>query len=84
VQVFAVDRVLEIAGVLGLAWAPQQDVFAVERSAERRLPSDVLPLASFAQGYDRTPESALATLAWLEAHVAVDPSLAHEVRVLAG
>lgn len=83
VQVFAVDRVLEIAGVLGLESSPQQDVFAVERSAERRLPNDVLPLASFAQGYERTPESALATLAWLEAHVAVDPALARDIRMLA-
>ncbi|MGD9956423.1 MAG: hypothetical protein AB7O74_07595 [Candidatus Nanopelagicales bacterium] len=84
VQVFAVDRVLEIAGVLGLATAPQQDVFAVERSAERRLPAEVLPLGQLAQGYARTPESALATLAWLEEHVAVDASLAREVRALAG
>ena len=84
VQVFAVDRILEIAGVLGLATAPQQDVFAVERSAERRLASDAVPIADLAQGYDRTPESALAALAWLEAHVAVDPSVAREVRLLTG
>jgi len=83
VQVFAVDRALEIAGVLGLATAPQQDVFAVERSAERRLSDAAVPLAAFAQGYGRTPESALALLEWLEQYVAVDPSLAREVRALA-
>jgi hypothetical protein len=83
VQVFVVDSVLAIAGRLGLASAPQQDVFAVERSAERRLPSDVVPLASMTQGYDRTPESALASLAWLEQHVDVHPALAAEIRRLA-
>jgi hypothetical protein len=84
VQVFAVDRILEIAGLLGLATGPQQDVFAVERSAEKRLASDAVPLAALAQGYDRTPESALASLAWLEHHVDVDPTLAAEIRRLAG
>jgi hypothetical protein len=84
VQVFVVDSILAIAGQLGLASAPQQDVFAIERSAERRLDPDVIPLASLAQGYDRTPESALASLAWLEQHVDVDPSLAAEIRRLAG
>jgi hypothetical protein len=83
VQVYVVDSILAIAGQLGLASAPQQDVFAIERSAERRLDPDVVPLASFAQGYARTPESALASLAWLEQHVDVPPALAQAIRALA-
>lgn len=83
VQVFAVDSILGISGALGLGTQPQQDVFAVERAAERRFAADEVPLATFAQGYDRTPESALASLAWLQEHVDVDAFLASEIRRLA-
>ncbi len=75
VQVLAVDRVLELAAHLEPATDVPRDIFAPERRAERRLPSTAEHLAEFVQGYDRTPESARAILAFLEAHFAVDDAM---------
>ncbi len=80
IQTHAVDRVLTIAG-LHAGGAGQQDVFAVERGAERRFGAGV-PLAAMVPGYDRNREAALAILAWLEAHARVDPALAAAIREL--
>jgi len=81
IQAHAVDRVLTIAD-LHAGGAGRQDVFAVERGAERRLGSR-MPLAAMAPGYGRNREAALAVLAWLEAHAVVDPTLAAAIRELA-
>ena len=81
IQTHAVDRVLTIAG-LHTGGAGRQDVFAVERGAERRFGGDV-PLAAMVPGYDRNREAALAILAWLEANASVDPVLAAAIRKLA-
>ncbi len=80
IQVHAVDRVLVIAGLQG-GGAAQQDVFAVERGAERRFGAEV-PLAALVPGYARNREAASAVLDWLEAHAGVDPALAHAIREL--
>jgi hypothetical protein len=81
IQVHAVDRVLTIAG-LHTGGSSQQDVFAVERGAERRFGVRV-PFTSMVPGYDRNRDAALAILAWLEAHADVDPVLAGAIRDLA-
>ena len=81
IQTHAVDRALTIAG-LHAGGADRQDVFAVEREAERRFGAGV-PLAAMVPGYDRNREAALAILTWLEAHAGVDPALAAAVRELA-
>jgi hypothetical protein len=81
IQTHAVDRVLTIAGLRPGA-AGRQDVFAVERGAERRFGASV-PLAAMVPGYDENREAALTILAWLEAHVHVDPVLAAAIRELA-
>ncbi len=81
IQTHAVDRVLTIAGSNGRG-AGRQDVFAVERRAERRFGARV-PLAAMVPGYDANGEAALAILAWLEAHTGVDPVLATAIRKLA-
>jgi hypothetical protein len=60
----------------------KQDVFAVERGAERRFGARV-PLAAMVPGYGRNREAALAILAWLDAHVSIDPALAAAIRELA-
>jgi hypothetical protein len=80
IQTHAVDRVLTIAG-LQAGGVGRQDVFAVERGAERRFGADV-PLAAMVTGYDRNREAALAILAWLEAHADVDAALAAAIRDL--
>jgi hypothetical protein len=81
IQAHAVDRVLTIAG-LHAHRTGQQDVFAVERRAERQF-GDGVPLAAMVLGYYRNREAALAILAWLEAHAEVDPALAAAIRELA-
>lgn len=81
IQTHAVDRVLTIAG-LHAGGTGQQDVFAVERGAERRFGAGV-PLAAMVPGYGRNREAALAILAWLEAQARVDPALAAAIRELA-
>jgi len=81
IQTHAVDRVLTIAG-LHAGGTGQQDLFAVERGAERHFGAGV-PLAAMVPGYDHNREAALAILAWLEAHTGVDPALATAIRELA-
>jgi hypothetical protein len=81
IQVHAVDRVLTIAGLHG-GGSGQQDVFAVERGAERRFGVRV-PFASMVPGYGRNRDAALAILAWLETHADVDRVLARAIRELA-
>lgn len=75
VQSHAVDRVLEIAASIETPTTAPVDPFAPERRVERRLPVTAQRLAMFVQGYDRTPQSARAVLAWLDEHVDVDPAM---------
>ncbi|HET7568075.1 MAG TPA: hypothetical protein VFJ91_08805 [Gaiellaceae bacterium] len=82
IQVHAVERAIALLA-LERPEAPQQDPFAAERGVELRFGADELPLAEFVQGYDRNRESALALLAWLEAHADPDATLAAEIRRLA-
>jgi hypothetical protein len=81
IQSHAVDRVLTIAGQHA-GGTGQQDVFSVERRAERRFGARV-QLAAMVPGYGRNREAALAILAWLEAHADVDQALAAAIRELA-
>ena len=81
IQTHAVDRVLTIAG-LHAGGVGRQDLFAVERGAERRFGAGV-PLAAMVPGYGRNREAALAILLWLEAHAEVDQTLAAAIRELA-
>lgn len=82
IQVHALDRVMSVLDLTGAASGPRQDVFTVERSAERRFPPDVLPLALLAPGYGRNAEAALALLDVLAAHADVDGRMAREIRAL--
>ena len=83
IQVHAVDRAVTLLGLLDERGGGQQDMFAVERGAERRFGAERLPLADLMPGYERNHEAALAMLAWLEAHADVDQRLASAVRELA-
>jgi lincosamide nucleotidyltransferase B/F len=80
VQQYALDRVLDLAARL----EPEQPVFADpfnrERRLEQRFPQLSSQLAAFNQGYERTPESALAMLEFLEAHFTVNPGMAAAIR----
>jgi hypothetical protein len=83
IQVHAVDRLLDFLELTEPAARPRQDLFLVERGAERRLGPDGLPLASMMPGYERNREAALAILEWLEARADVNASLAAAIRRLA-
>ena len=80
IQGYAVDRWVTILGLLGLGSGPQQDVFAIDRGAERRFAPDLLPLADLVPGYERNAHAARTLLGLLERHVELDPAMLAAVR----
>lgn len=82
VQNYALDRVLDLAGLVETETPYFEDEFGNDRRFERRFPKTAALLPSFAQGYDRTPESALAILEFLEEHFEVNATTASEIRTL--
>jgi hypothetical protein len=84
IQHYAVDRVLELAARVEPEQPAQADPFSNERRFEQRFPQLAGRLAHFAAGYERSPEAALAILAFLEAHFEVNSRMAQEIRHLCG
>jgi hypothetical protein len=82
VQGHALDRLIELAARVEPELPGQRDPFNPERRVERRLPVLAKELPSLAQGYDRSPESALAILALLEQHFEVNAPIAAAIRGL--
>jgi lincosamide nucleotidyltransferase B/F len=82
VQQYAVDRVLELFETLQTLDQTGRDPFNIERRLEQRHPEFSQHLASFVQGYERTPESALAILAWLEQYFEINQGIANMIRDL--
>lgn len=83
IQHYAVDRVLALAAQLEPAGPASGDPFAPERRVELRHPALARLLPRFVQGYERSAESALAMLTYLEAHWEVNPQLAAAIRARA-
>ncbi|MDX6481618.1 MAG: hypothetical protein QOG85_2128 [Gaiellaceae bacterium] len=83
IQVHAVDRLLTFLELTTAGNGPRQDVFAIERGAEGRFPSDVLPLSLLVRGYEGNGDAALTMLAWFEERVEVNAALAAAIRRLA-
>jgi hypothetical protein len=83
IQQYAVDRVLELAPAIEPEGPAQKDPFNRERRFEQRFPGLGRQLPHFIQGYERSRESALAILDFLEKHFEVNPALAGEIRRLA-
>lgn len=79
IQVHAVDRLIELSSHIADPTAASADPFAPERRYEARYPAIAAYLPGFAQGYERSVESALAILAFLEQHVAVDTTLKRRI-----
>ena len=75
IQHFAVDRVLELLNYLPTFSLPAGDAFANERRIEQRLPELKPLLAQWVQGYQASPASALAIVAFLAQHTHVDPTM---------
>jgi lincosamide nucleotidyltransferase B/F len=82
VQSHALDRVLELAATIEQEHQYFKDPFVNERRFEQRFANTAALLPQFVQGYERTPESALAMLAFLEQHFDVNKAIASEVRAL--
>lgn len=82
VQHYAVDRIVDLAARIETERPAFRDPFSGERRFEERFPGIAAGLPGFVQGYDRTPESAGAILAWLAARFPVDPALAREIELL--
>lgn len=82
VQGAAVDRVLDLATTLEPGAATNRDPFTNDRRVEQRLPRAAAHLADFVQGYDRTPESAIAILTFLDDHFSVEPRTKEAVLTL--
>jgi lincosamide nucleotidyltransferase len=75
VQVYAVDRLLEMARLLETEQPYWPDVFGNERRFEKRFPRIATTLPKLLQGYERTPESAQAMLEFLDEHFKINPAL---------
>jgi lincosamide nucleotidyltransferase B/F len=82
VQQYAVDRVLELHESLQTQDETGRDPFNRERRLEQRHPGMTQHLSAFVQGYERTPESALAILAWLEQHFEINQGIANMIKDL--
>ncbi len=83
IQQYAVDRVLALAAQLDPTGQASADPFAAERRIELRYPALAPLLPQFVQGYERSAESALAILDYLEAHWEVNPVIAAVIRARA-
>ncbi|MGQ0600325.1 MAG: hypothetical protein ACT4QE_01360 [Anaerolineales bacterium] len=82
IQGYAVDRVLDLAESVEAPTPGHRDVFVSERRFEQRYPAIARELPYFVRGYERSPESALAILEFLERHFAVNAAMATAIRVL--
>jgi lincosamide nucleotidyltransferase len=83
VQVFAVDRLLELASILGPEKPVYPDPFANERRFEKRFPGFSKELPGFMLGYERTQESALNILGFIDEHFKIDQRMKMAIFTLA-
>ncbi len=83
IQQYAVDRIIELANQVEVNQPAFADPFSGERRFERRFPGIARQLPGFMQGYERSCESALAILAFLERHFQVNQAMAAAIRGLA-
>lgn len=82
VQVFALDRVVELAPGLEQPAGAMVDPFGGERRFEARFPGLAARLPALAPGYAATPRAAEALLAFFEERFPVNQALAREIRRL--
>ena len=80
IQGYAVDRCLELVEYLDEAKQVHRDPFVRERRFEKRFPEIATQVHAWMQGYEKNHESALAILAFLEAHFEVDEAIASVIR----
>ncbi len=82
IQLYAVDRLLELAAYLEPEQTAARDPFARMRRFEQRFPDMAAHLGDFQQGYERTPQSAAAMLDFLAARFPLNEAMVAEIRLL--
>ena len=83
VQSFSLDRVLDLWHILKTEEPGWVDQYMPDRRIEQRFEHIEDLLSGFCQGYDKTPESALAQLQWLQESIQVNDYIASEIVRLA-
>ena len=83
IQRYAVDRVVALAGHVETAQPARADIYDLSRRFEQRYPETAGSLPQFMQGYERTVESALAILYFLDAHFSVNAAMKAAILQLA-
>lgn len=74
-QSFALDRLIDLVNRIETPKDGNIDVFVADRRLENRYPNFAQSLPTFAQGYERTPQSILAQLDFLDTHFNVNPAM---------
>lgn len=82
VQVYALGRIVDLAARIETPQPAYQDIFVGERRFEQRFPGVARFLAQMAPGYEDTPAAALAILAFLDQHFAVNPFIKQAILTL--
>lgn len=83
IQGHAVDRILQLNTLIESPGPTSEDPFDSSRRFEQRCPHTAQQLHHFVQGYNRSTESALAILGYLEQHFPVNEAIARRIRELA-
>ncbi|MBI1292269.1 hypothetical protein GC173_13685 [bacterium] len=79
VQNYAVGRVADLIVADAAGSTPGRDPYNIDRRFEVRYPEAEAILAACILGYDRTPESARAILAFLETRETINPAIRDEI-----
>lgn len=82
IQGYAVDRVIDLSGLMAPGSDRGADPFDGPRRYELRYPALAGALPAVMQGYERSPESALAILELLEAHFPINPAMKSAILAL--
>ena len=75
IQGYAVDRIVELVALMSAEETSGADPFDGARRFESRYAAPAAELPAMMQGYERTPESAAAILAWLARHFEINPAI---------
>ncbi len=82
VQSYALDRLIDLVDQTEQPEPEFVDEFMSDRRLEVRFPKLAQLLPSFTQGYERTAESALAQLAFLNTHFTVNQAMCDRITEL--
>jgi lincosamide nucleotidyltransferase B/F len=82
IQLYAVDRLLELVEYIAIPKEVHRDTFVNERCFEQQYPDLAPQLGDWMQGYEKNCVSALAILEFLEEHFEVNETMAEQIREL--